>query len=136
MEHIEKMSAEVRGRVAEYYASEPAAPSDLLERFRSYFGDEIGKDSAAARGVGIAVWWNVTGPAGGDWTIDFRRDSDWVREGICDDWSLRISIPDKLVYLGVSEQAIWEHLVLSFRVRLARRPDRYMVDFWTWFCRR
>ena len=60
---------------------------------------------------------------------------DWVQRGVPDDWNLHITIPDTLVYKGVSGQGIWDDLVLSFRVRLARRPDRYMKEFWTWFCK-
>jgi UDP-MurNAc hydroxylase len=135
MEHIETLSREHAGRIAEYFAAEEPAPADLYERFRSYFHRVIEANPAAAARVGIVTWWAVGGTAGGDWTIDFRRSSDWVRPGRPDDWNLRLSIPDRLVHLGVSEQSKWENLVLSFRVRLARRPDRYMKDFWTWICK-
>ena len=135
MEHIEQLSHEVRDRVGEYFASEPAAPPDLYDRFHAYFTGLLRRDPEAGKRVGIVTWWQVTGPHGGDWVIDFTREGDWVRRGVPDQWNLRLTIPDKLVYLGVSEQAIWENLILSFRVRLARQPDRYMVDFWTWFCK-
>jgi hypothetical protein len=39
------------------------------------------------------------------------------------------------VYQGVTGRAIWDDLVLSFRVRLARNPDRYNKEFWTWLCK-
>ena len=135
MEQIEAMSLEARGRVAEYHASEAPAPSDLFDRFRAHFDGLLAADPAACKRIGIAVWWAVTGPAGGDWSIDFRRTSDWVRPDVPEDWHLRITIPDRLVYLGATQQAIWDNLVLSFRIRLARRPDRYMKEFWTWFSR-
>lgn len=135
MEHLEEMSAAASGRIAEYFASEPAAPPDLFDRFRAYFDGRRAADPEAAGRVGISVWWAVGGAHGGDWTMDFKSKHDWVRRGVPRDWNLRIAIPDKLVFLGVSGAAIWENLVLSFRVRLARRPDRYMSDFWTWFCR-
>lgn len=135
MEHIEAMSIEARGRVAEHQASETLAPSDLFDRFRSYFDGLLEQDPAACERIGIAVWWAVTGAAGGDWSIDFRRSSGWVRQGVPEDWNLRITMAEELVYLGVSQQAIWDNLILSFRVRLARRPDRYMKEFWTWFSR-
>jgi hypothetical protein len=129
------MSAAAAPRIAEYFASEPPAPPDLFDRFREHFDGLRAADPQAARRVGISVWWAVSGPQGGDWTMDFRRSDDWLRRGVPQDWNLRIAIPDKLVFLGVSGKAIWENLVLSFRVRLARRPDRYNADFWTWFCR-
>ncbi len=135
MEDIEEMSRAARSRIAESFGSEPAAPDDLYERFQCYFDERIARDRQASARVGITTWWTVTGEQGGEWAIDFRRAEGWVRRGVPDDWNLHITIPDKLVYLGVTERAIWENLVLSFRVRLARRPDRYMVDFWTWFCK-
>src|SRR6185436_1990547 len=80
MEDIEELSRDSRGRVAEYFASEPSAPPDLYERFHKYFTDLIARDpQGLAKKVGITTWWQVTGPHGGDWVIDFTRDSDWVR---------------------------------------------------------
>jgi UDP-MurNAc hydroxylase len=132
MEHIEALSRAARDRIETYFASEPTAPPDLFDRFRTYFNGLLTADPTAAGRVGIVTWWRVTGPAGGDWTIDFTRERDWVRRGAPDQWNLRLTIPDTLVYLGVSEQSNWDDLILSFRARLARRPDRYMKGFWTW----
>lgn len=135
MEQIASMSEQMRDRIDHYFAQEPAAGPGLFERFRAYFNGLLESDPAAAPSVGITVWWHVEGPQGGDWYIDFRRDRDWVQMGEPADWNLRISIPDKLVDLGVTGKAIWDNVVLSFRVRLSRRPDEYMQGFWTWFCK-
>ena len=78
------------------------------------------------------TWWVVDGPHGGDWVIDFTRQRDWVYRGVPTHWNLRLKFPARLVHQGVSGEAIWDNLVLSFRVRLARNPDRYMKEFWTW----
>ncbi|MGH7787915.1 MAG: MBL fold metallo-hydrolase [Candidatus Binatia bacterium] len=135
MEAIEALSRENRARGAEYFASEAPAPPDLGERFVRYFTAQLERDPEAPARVGITTWWTITGPQGGEWTIDFTRQRDWVQRGAPDDWNLHLTMPDKLVYLGVSGGGIWDHLILSFRSRLARRPDRYMKEFWTWFCR-
>ena len=135
MEHIEALSRQNAGRIAEYFAGEEPAPADLFERFQAYFHRVIGAKPEAAAEVGIVVWWVVMGPAGGDWTIDFTRPQGWVTKGRPEQWNLRVMMPDTLVHLGVSEQSKWENLVLSFRVRLARNPDRYMKEFWTWICK-
>ncbi|GIW39868.1 MAG: hypothetical protein KatS3mg076_0445 [Candidatus Binatia bacterium] len=135
MEEIEELSARNAARIAEYFASEPTAPPDLFDRFRDYFQRVVAADPEAARRVGIVTWWEVTGPQGGDWTVDFTGRGELVRRGAPSDWNLRLRMQDKLVFLGVSEEAKWENLVLAFRVRLARRPDRYMKEFWTWFCK-
>jgi hypothetical protein len=135
MEEIEELSHEVRGRITEYFASEPPAPPNLYEEFAAYFNELLAADPSAAPRVGIVTWWAVTGPQGGNWSIDFTRERDWVQPGIPATWNLRMTIPDTLVAKGVRGQGNWEDLVLSFRVRLSRRPDRYMKDFWTWFCK-
>jgi UDP-MurNAc hydroxylase len=135
MEEIEGLSALCSGQIAEYLASEKPAPGDLFERFRGYFEGLLAADPCIGERVGIVTWWAVEGPAGGDWVIDFTRERDWVYRGVPARWNLRLRIPDRLVHLGVGGQANWENLVLSFRVRLARNPDRYMKEFWTWICK-
>ncbi len=135
IEQIEMMSVELRSRVEDYFVREPAARPGLFERFRTYFNGLLEKDPVTAAGVAITVWWHIEGPEGGDWYIDFSRGKDWVQYGEPPDWNLRIAIADKLIDLGLSGEAIWENLILSFRVRLSRRPDHYMQAFWTWFCK-
>ena len=135
MECIEELSRAMRGRRAEYFASEPPAPPDLYDRFVRYFHTRLERDAGIAAGINLCVWWTVTGPQGGDWALDFRRSRGWVSHGAPAEWNLHITIPDTLVFKGVSEQGVWDDIILSFRVRLARRPDRYMKEFWTWFCK-
>jgi L-ascorbate metabolism protein UlaG (beta-lactamase superfamily) len=132
MEDIERLGREHAGQIAEYFAGEAEAPPDLFERFRAYFSGLLSADASIAKRVNIVSWWAVDGPAGGDWVIDFTRERDWVSRGAPSQWNLRLHIPDKLVHLGVSGQSSWDDLVLSFRVRLARNPDRYNKEFWTW----
>ena len=133
MEVIEELSAAVRARGAEYFASEAPAPPNLYDRFVAYFDGALASDAAIAAAINLCVWWTVTGPQGGEWMIDFRRRSGWVDRGVPDYWNLHITIPDKLVYKGVVGEGVWDDIILSFRVRLARRPDRFMKEFWTWF---
>ncbi len=135
LDDIAEMSERLQDKVAAYYATEEAAKPGLYERFRAHFTNHIERDRAASSEIGITVWWQVEGPEGGDWYIDFKRDGDWVQRGVPEDWNLRIAMPESLVELGVSGEAIWDNLILSFRARLARRPDVYMQVFWTWFCK-
>jgi L-ascorbate metabolism protein UlaG (beta-lactamase superfamily) len=135
LEAIEGLSREVRARSAEYFAGEAPAPPDLYDQFVAYFTAQLARDPAIPAGINLCVWWTVTGAHGGEWVIDFRRPTDWVMRGVPADWNLHITIPDTLVYKGVSGEGVWDDIILSFRVRLARRPDRYMKEFWTWFCK-
>ena len=135
MEAIEGLSREVRARGAEYFASEAPAPADLDEQFAVYFNGHLERDPSIAPSINLCVWWTVTGAHGGEWVIDFRRQRDWVSRGVPEDWNLHITIPDKLVYKGLTGQGVWDDIILSFRMRLSRRPDRYLKEFWTWFCK-
>lgn len=135
LEDIEAMSRRRRDEIAAEFAAEAPAPPDLYERFRTYFNGLLEEDPAVAKRVNIVTWWIVDGPHGGDWVIDFTRSSDWVYRGVPENWNLRLKFPDRLVYQGVTGAGIWDDLVLSFRLRLARNPDHYMKEFWTWLCK-
>jgi UDP-MurNAc hydroxylase len=135
LEQIEALSHEHRARIAEAFASEPEAPADLYDRFHAYFTGLLAADPAIAQRINIVTWWVVDGPHGGDWVIDFTRQRDWVYRGVPSHWNLRLKWPAKLVYQGVACDGIWDDLVLSFRMRLARNPDRYNKEFWTWLCK-
>jgi UDP-MurNAc hydroxylase len=135
LEHIEELSRQHGAQIAEGFASEGEAPADLYESFHAYFTALLQADPSSAKRVNIVTWWVVDGPHGGDWVIDFTRERDWVYRGVPSHWNLRLKFPARLVYQGVSGAAIWDNLVLSFRVRLARNPDRYNKEFWTWLCK-
>ncbi|MFI5366391.1 MAG: MBL fold metallo-hydrolase [Candidatus Binatia bacterium] len=132
LEHIEELSRRHRGQIAEGFASEGEPPPDLYDRFHAYFTHLLQADPSLAPRINIVAWWVVDGPHGGDWVIDFTRTRDWVYQGVPPQWNLRLKFPARLVAQGVGGQAIWDNLVLSFRVRLARNPDRYNKEFWTW----
>jgi hypothetical protein len=135
VEHIEALSREHGAQIAEGLASEGDAPADLYDRFHEYFSGLLQADPSIAKRVNIVTWWVVDGPHGGDWVIDFTRERDWVYRGVPPHWNLRLKWPAPLVHLGVIGNAIWDNLVLSFRVRLARNPDQYNKEFWTWLCK-
>jgi len=132
IQHIEELSRQHAAQIAEGFASEGAEPPDLYERFHAYFTRLLQADASLAPRINIVTWWVVDGPYGGDWVIDFTRQRDWVYRGVPAEWNLRLKFPARLVSQGVSGEGIWDNLVLSFRVRLARNPDRYMKEFWTW----
>jgi L-ascorbate metabolism protein UlaG (beta-lactamase superfamily) len=132
LEHIEEMARRHGGQIAEGFASEGAPPPDLYDHFHEHFTALLRADPSIAKRINIVTWWVVDGPHGGDWVIDFTREREWVYRGVPAHWNLRLKFPAGLLYQGVSGKAIWDNLILSFRVRLARNPDRYMKEFWTW----
>ncbi len=135
MEMIEGLSRKHAALITERFAAEPKAPKDLYDLFHDYFTSLLRDDPSIAQRVNIVTHWIVDGPHGGDWVVDFTRQRDWVYRGVPNQWNLRLKWPATLVYQGVALGGIWDDLVLSFRVRLARNPDRYNKEFWTWFCK-
>ena len=135
IELIEELSHARRAEVTALRAAEKPAPADLFERFHEYFTAILTGHPQTAPQVNLTIWWTVEGPAGGDWVMDLTRESDWIYRGVPGQWNLHITIPDRLIALGVSEESPWENLVLSFRTSIARQPDRYMREFWEWFAR-
>jgi len=135
MEHIEELSCQHAGHIAEVFASEGAPPPDLYDQFHSYFTGLLSADPAIAKRINIVTWWVVDGPHGGDWVIDFTRDRDWVRRGVPTNWNKRLTFPARLLTQGLGGDGVWDDLILSFRVRLARNPDRFNKEFCTWLCK-
>jgi UDP-MurNAc hydroxylase len=135
IEDIEALSRRHAAAIADGFASEPQAPPNLYELFHSYFTGLLLGNPEIGKQVNIVTWWVVSGPQGGDWVIDFTREHDWVYRGVPPAWNLKLTFPAELVYQGVTGRGVWDNLVLSFRLRLARNPDRYMKEFWTWLCK-
>ena len=69
----------------------------------------------------------MTGPRGGEWTVDFTSTGQgYVREGLLPDWTYKIEMEDKLLSpFFTGEEPFFEDLLLSMRFRSARRPDEY-----------
>lgn len=134
-EHIRELSAAHQKEIEAGFAAEPEPPADLYDHFRNYFGKLLQADPSVAERINIVTHWVVDGPQGGDWVIDFTRRADWIYRGVPENWNLRLKWPAKLVWQGVSGLGIWDDLVLSFRLSLARTPDTYKKEFWTWLCK-
>ena len=136
MESIEELSRDVRARGAEYFASEAPAPADLFERFRAYFTAQLERDPerrAEHQPVHLVDGHRRARRRLGDRLPPRRRLGAARRAGRLEPahhHSRQAGVQGRQ-----RSRAIWDDIILSFRVRLARRPDRYMKEFWTWFCK-
>ena len=115
-------------QVARDLTGDEALGSDLGRHLMQFFEDHVSAQSAEVRArIGAVLALDVSGPHGGGWTVDFTAQAaPFVREGIDPRWTYRIEVEDKLIYPFVTgEIPFFEDLLLSLRVRLARRPDTY-----------
>jgi UDP-MurNAc hydroxylase len=120
----ERMAAEIRLR----RAAEPAAGSDLPHRLTGYFNTLVAAQTPLVRRrIDAKLALGVTGRQGGSWTVDLTSTGpEYVFEGLAPNWTYRIEVEDKLLYPFLTGQMpFFEDLLLSLRVRLARRPDEY-----------
>jgi len=114
--------------IARWRAAETPAGADLPQRLAQYFEARVGALSEAVRKrIQIKLALDVTGPHGGAFTVDFTRErGPYVSEGIVSDWNYRIQVEDKLLYPYLTGAAEFlEHLFLSLRLKLGRRPDEF-----------
>lgn len=136
MEYLREASSRLAGEILRRRAEEPPAGSDFGACFESYFGERIAAQSPAMRRrIGARVGFRVSGPRGGEWTLDFNApDRRYVKQELASDWTYRIDVEDKLLYPFVSgRMEFLEDLFLSLRVGLARRPDEYNEPLYHFF---
>jgi UDP-MurNAc hydroxylase len=120
----ERMAAQIRLR----QAAEPPAGSDLPQRLREYFNTLVAAQTPfIRRRINAKLALVVSGRQGGSWTVDFTSTGpEYIYEGLASDWTYRIEVEDKLLYPFLTGQTpFFEDLLLSLRIRLARRPDAY-----------
>jgi UDP-MurNAc hydroxylase len=120
----ERLGPQIASARASEHAARPGLPSALVKHFDALVAEQ--SPSIRAR-VNAKLAFDVTGPHGGQWTVDFAGPGPhFVREGILPDWTYKIEVEDKLISPFVSgEEPFFEDLLLSLRIRCARRPDEY-----------
>ncbi len=136
MDYLDEAVARLGPAIRERRLGEPPARPDLGARLAAYFNEHIGAQSRATRErIGAVVAFDVSGPHGGQWTVDFNAAGpEFVRAGIAEGWTYRIAVEDKLLSPFLDgDHPYFEHLFLSLRVQLARRPDTYNEPLYHFF---
>jgi UDP-MurNAc hydroxylase len=127
-EYIGDASARLAPEIRAKQAAEPPAGSDLAERVFGYFNTAVAAQTPLMRRrIGTKLGLVVGGRHGSCWTVDFTSTQPpYVRDGLAPDWTYKIEVEDKLLYPFLTGDMPWfEELLITFRVRLARRPDMY-----------
>jgi UDP-MurNAc hydroxylase len=127
-DYVRAASERTASKIRHDQAMEPPAGDDLPERLVNHFNALVSAQTEAIRKrVNAKLALVITGRRSGAWTVDFTAKApEYVREGLAADWTYKIEAEDKLLYPFLTGQRqFFEHLLLSLRVRLARRPDEY-----------
>lgn len=102
----------------------PEPQSSLWEPFRVYFERLLSMNGYFNDRIGMRVGFDITGPGGGAWAVDFRPGSEGVYDelGSCQ-YIYRIGSR----WLGpiLDGRVAWEDFLLSLRFSAWRDPDTY-----------
>jgi UDP-MurNAc hydroxylase len=127
-QYIREASERMRRHIEAGRSAEPGATAALPELFVTHFNELIAAQTPLVRArINAKVGFVVDGPHGGSWTLDFcALGPNYVYDRLVDDWNYKIEIEDKLLFPFLTNKVpFFEDLLLSFRVRCARRPDEY-----------
>ena len=126
-EYLAEAAARLEPSIRAARAAEASASSELSMVFRDHFNTLVSAQTESVRKrINAKLAFAVSGPQGGNWTIDFSAGPDFVREGLLSDWTYKIEVEDKLLWPFVNgSEEFFEDLLLSLRFRADRRPDQY-----------
>jgi UDP-MurNAc hydroxylase len=76
------------------------------------------------RKINMPVGFHITGPGGGEWTVDFRAGQEKVTQGIhgC---GYKFKFASRWLPMLIDGSTPWEDFLLSLRLQASRDPDLY-----------
>ena len=119
-EYAERRQDDVRAVLARY----PEPTESLWDAFSDYFERLLSLNAYFNRRIGMRVGFDITGPGGGAWAVDFRPGSEGVYRNM-GDCSYRYSFASRWARSLIGGDMPWEDFFLSLRFRAARNPDLY-----------
>jgi UDP-MurNAc hydroxylase len=113
-----------RSELATVLARYPQPEASLWESFRSYFERLLTMSPYFNQKIGMRVGFEITGPGGGEWAVDFRPESAGVFDtrGEC---AYGYRIASRWLPPILSGAVPWEDFFLSLRFQAWRQPDVY-----------
>jgi UDP-MurNAc hydroxylase len=122
--YLERYAARRREHVDAVIAAHPEPADSLWEPFCDYFERLLAISPYFNRGIGMRVGFDVAGPGGGQWSVDFRPGSEGVLQtlegcGYIHRFESRWLPP---ILVGTVP---WEDFFLSLRFSAWRDPDVY-----------
>jgi UDP-MurNAc hydroxylase len=124
----EEYLAEYAGRrtsqVAAVRSRYPEPEDSLWDRFREYFEHVLDMSPYFNEKVGMRVGFEVTGPGGGTFSVDFRPGSEGVFSEL-GDCQYAYRLESRWLAPILDRKVPWEDFFLSLRFQARRDPDLY-----------
>jgi UDP-MurNAc hydroxylase len=119
-EYAERRRRHLQAALARY----PEPQESLWQPFRAYFERLLSMSPYFNRKIGMRVGFDVTGPAGGAWAVDFRPGSEGVFKGD-GECGYRYRFDSRWLPPILRGEVPWEDFFLSIRFQAERHPDLY-----------
>ena len=116
----ERRQAEVRSVYERY----PEPEESLWEPFEDFFRRLLEMNAYFNRKIDMPVAFDIQGPGGGQWTVDFRSGEEGVSQGI-DRPGYLYRFDSRWLPPLLDGRQPWEDFFLSLRFEAERNPDRY-----------
>lgn len=102
----------------------PIPQQSLWNSFQSYFEHLLSLNAYFNNQIGMKVGFDIEGPGGGEWAVDFRPSSQGVVKGL-DDCSYQYRFSSRWLPPLLAGKLAWEDFFLSLRFSARRDPDQY-----------
>jgi UDP-MurNAc hydroxylase len=123
-DYLKEYAERKRDVIASVKAAYPQPRQSLWESFRAYFERLLAMSPYFNRRIGMRVGFDIEGSGGGQWAVDFRPDSEGVRDEMRDcGYTYRFA--SRWLPTILSGRVHWEDFLLTMRFRAARNPDEY-----------
>ncbi|MCP9950399.1 Rieske (2Fe-2S) protein [Actinomadura madurae] len=124
--YLRRYTADRAAALAEVMAEHPEPGPDLFDRFTAHFAYLGGLSDYFLEQISMTVRFDITGPNGGVWDVDFAPGGLTVSQASPDVRPhYRITTAGRWLDGVLSGRMAWEDLLISFRVSLYRDPDVY-----------
>lgn len=122
--YLERYAERRRSAVRDVVGRHPTPTTSMWDDFHAYFERLLGLNDYFNRAIDMRVGFEITGPGGGSWSVDFRAGLEGIRETIAD-CSYRYRFASRWLPPLLSGSVPWEDFFLSLRFQVARNPDLY-----------
>jgi len=113
-----------REHVDAVIARHPEPTSSLWEPFQAHFEHMLTLSPYFNRKINMPVGFHITGPGGGEWTVDFRTGQEKVTQGI-NGCGYKFKFASRWLPMLIDGSTPWEDFLLSLRLQASRDPDLY-----------
>ena len=122
--YLEAYAQRRRTHVEAVLARHPEPNASLWEPFRAYFENLLKMSPYFNRKINMQVGFDIQGPGGGQWTVDFRPGHEQVIQGM-NGCGYVFRFRSRWLPMLVDGSTPWEDFLLSLRLQSSRNPDLY-----------